>query len=266
MACSCCSVHKSVIAIGVMTGILSTMLCVAVVGTYITLEDQVESCRRNASFTADLLQLLPSCALLADASFVLSSRVFLLIQIALWLLLLLFSVLLVIGAIKGRAGLLVPWVVLTLIVMGSIVYDAVIAGLSDRRTSVAVSVIVLAAASACLIVVHKYSRQLRKRSKHTESSTNALLSSPLSELHRHTPPLIFATGHQSSLPRFVSYADMTAFCGDSPPDYATSTAHARLDVNETKIGKPLKEKSSCRSSPSDERAKRPLPSGLGVLH
>jgi hypothetical protein len=137
--------------------------------------------------------------------------------------------------------------------------------MSGKYISVLVSVVALGASSACIVIIKKYSKQLKRKNKYTEATAAAHLNLPLSELFCHTPPLLFAVGNSRPNARFVNYADITSLCPDLPPDYATSTSLNKMKFESSNRAQ-SSETTTNRPSLTDGKCKTPLPTNLGVLH
>lgn len=110
--------------------------------------------------------------------------------------------------------------VLTLVVMGSIVYDAVQAGLRGNTKSILISTVVLLIATFCIVIVNTHSNLIRRRQKAAEAPVSSptlqvYSSRGCDHMYRHTPPLI-----HSGVPgtRYIPYEDVSV-CDDLPPDY-----------------------------------------------
>ena len=144
----------------------------------------------------------------------------------------------IIFSFQGRGGLLVPWMVLLLLVMGSIVYDAVQAGLRGDTKSLLISAAALIVASVVLLIVNSYASALRKRQKLVEASaTLRLFTNPISgeydNMHRHTQPFLYTDTRRPDA-RYLTYGDI-ALCRDLPPDYDTAAASKNVTLPGKKI-------------------------------
>ncbi|XP_042864619.1 uncharacterized protein LOC122248575 [Penaeus japonicus] len=160
--CWCCiSLQKGVVAIGVLSMIASTLLTVGYGVVSATLEEHVLACRSGEP--KDLLGLLPTCDALGDASTLLTARIFVYVQVAVWLLFLVFSVLLIVGAVKERSGLLVPWMVLSVVVMAAVVWAGVRAALHQHTLDLLASILALAVCAYFCLVVRSYSKLVKKQ-------------------------------------------------------------------------------------------------------
>ncbi|KAK8754121.1 hypothetical protein OTU49_012213 [Cherax quadricarinatus] len=159
--CWCCvSLQKGVLAIGVLSMISACVLTVVYGAVAVTLEEHVAACR--VGLARDLLGILPTCHDLSDTSTLLAARIFVYIQVSVWMLFLTFSVLLIVGAVKERGGLLVPWLVLSVVVMAAVVWSGVRAALQHRTLDLLASVLAIVVCTYCCLVVRSYSRLIKK--------------------------------------------------------------------------------------------------------
>ncbi|XP_045592744.1 uncharacterized protein [Procambarus clarkii] len=159
--CWCCvSLQKGVVAIGVFGMVCASVLTVGYGAVAVTLEEHVTACRQGHA--RDLLGLLPSCHDLSDTATLLAARIFVYIQVSVWVLFLGFSILLIVGAVKERGGLLVPWLVLSVVVMAAVVWSGVRAALQHRTLDLLASVLAVAVCTYCCLVVRSYSRLIKK--------------------------------------------------------------------------------------------------------
>ncbi|XP_064095419.1 uncharacterized protein LOC135207523 [Macrobrachium nipponense] len=160
--CGCCvSLQKGVVAIGVLSMICSSLLTVGYGSAAGTLEEHVTACR--GGIAKDLMGILPSCEELSDASTLLAARIFVYVQVSVWLLFFVFSVLLIVGAVKERSGLLVPWLVLSVVVIGAIVWAGVRASLTRRTYDLLACVLATIVCTYCCCVVRAYSRHIKRQ-------------------------------------------------------------------------------------------------------
>lgn len=160
--CWCCvSLQKGVVAIGVLSMICAMVLAVGYGVVAFTLEEHVVACREGQAH--DVLGILPSCKDLADTSTLLAARIFLYVQVSVWILFLTFSILLIVGAVKERGGLLVPWLVLSVVVMAAVVWAGVRAALQRRTLDLLASVLAIVICTYCCLVVRSYSRLIKKQ-------------------------------------------------------------------------------------------------------
>ncbi|CAL4164211.1 unnamed protein product [Meganyctiphanes norvegica] len=163
--CCCISLQKGVVIIAVTSMILGTLLTVGygvIAGTF---EEQVSACRGSGAGGSggprDLLALLPTCHVLQDASSLLAMRIFMYIQAAVWLLFLVFSSVLLIGATKGRRGLLIPWLVVVFMLLCVLGYSGVQAALNGRTVDLLAVVLATATLAYCANIVRSYWRLLK---------------------------------------------------------------------------------------------------------
>ncbi|XP_076067470.1 uncharacterized protein LOC143040363 [Oratosquilla oratoria] len=156
--CFCISLQKGVVAIGVLSIISSMLTTVGYAVVSATFEEHVVSCRQGQS--NDLLNVLPACILLADASTLLAARIFLYVLAALSFLFLIFSFTLVIGAIKERGGLLVPWLVFAGVVAVTLIWAGVRAAMNHRTPDLLGSIGAFVILLYCVFVVRSYGRHL----------------------------------------------------------------------------------------------------------
>lgn len=160
--CGCCvSLQKGVVAIGVLSLICSSLLTVGYGSAAGTLEEHVTACRKGEA--QDLMGILPSCEELADASTLLAARIFVYVQVSVWLLFFGFSILLIIGGVKERGGLLVPWLVLSVVVIAVIVWAGVRASLTRRTYDLLACVLATVVCSYCCYVVRAYSKHIQQQ-------------------------------------------------------------------------------------------------------
>ncbi|XP_068236421.1 uncharacterized protein [Palaemon carinicauda] len=161
--CGCCvSLQKGVVAIGVLSMICSSLLTVGYGSAAGTLEEHVTACRGGRA--KDLMGILPSCEDLSDASTLLAARIFVYVQVSVWLLFFVFSVLLIVGAVKERSGLLVPWLVLSVVVIGAIIWAGVRASLTRRTYDLLACVLATLVCTYCCCVVRAYSKHIKRQS------------------------------------------------------------------------------------------------------
>ncbi|KAK4312126.1 hypothetical protein Pmani_016419 [Petrolisthes manimaculis] len=160
--CWCCvSLQKGVVAIGVISMICATVLSVGYGTVAVTLEEHRAACIRGEA--RDLLGILPSCSALSDTSTLLAARIFVYVQVGVWILFLAFSILLIVGAVKERSGLLVPWLVLAGVVTGAVVWAGVRAALQSRTLDLLSCVLAVVVVAYCCLVVRSYTRYIKKQ-------------------------------------------------------------------------------------------------------
>ncbi|KAK7069067.1 hypothetical protein SK128_028339 [Halocaridina rubra] len=159
--CRCVSLQKGVVAIGVLSLICSSLLMVGYGSAAGTLEEHVNACRDGEA--KDIMGILPSCEELADTSTLLVARIFVYVQVSVWILFFIFSILLIVGAVKGRSGLLIPWLVLSVVVITVIIWAGVRASLTRRTYDLLACVIASLVCSYCCFVVRAYSRFIKRQ-------------------------------------------------------------------------------------------------------
>ncbi|KAG0716339.1 hypothetical protein GWK47_009951 [Chionoecetes opilio] len=203
--CGCCiSLHKGVVAIGVLGMFLlrgswgggaasggrhpsrhitpiAASVCAAVLSVgygavAFTLEEHLEACRNGEA--RDLLGVLPPCHDLSDTTKLLAVRIFVYAQVSVWLLFFTFSILLIVAAVKERGGLLVPWLVLSVVVTAAVVWSGVRAALQQRTLDLLASVVAVVVVTYCCLVVRSYGRLIKKQ---------ALVSVRVPSTYTHPP-------------------------------------------------------------------------------
>ncbi|XP_042204436.1 uncharacterized protein LOC121854112 [Homarus americanus] len=159
--CWCCgSLQKGVVAIGVL-GMLCAMVLIVLYGTVaVTLEEHLRTCRQDPNSEDN--GVLPPCTDMMNPTVVLGVRIFLYIQVSVWVLFLVFSIILIIGAVKKRRSLLVPWMVLSGVVMAAVIWSGVNAVLYNRKLDLLASVLSLIIFSYCCLVIRSFSKAIKR--------------------------------------------------------------------------------------------------------
>ncbi|XP_045126674.1 uncharacterized protein LOC123513523 [Portunus trituberculatus] len=175
--CWCCvSLQKGVVAIGVLGMVCSAVLSVGYGAVAFTLEEHLTACREGEA--RDLLGVLPPCEDLSNTAKLLAVRIFVYAQVSVWVLFFTFSILLIVAAVKERGGLLVPWLVLSVVVMAAVVWSGVRAALQKRTLDLLASVVAVVVITYCCLVVRSYGRLIKKQ---------ALVSVRVPSTYSHPP-------------------------------------------------------------------------------
>lgn len=175
--CWCCvSLQKGVVAIGVLGMVCSAVLSVGYGAVAFTLKEHLIACREGEA--RDILGFLPSCEDLSNTAKLLGVRIFVYAQVSVWILFFTFSILLIVAAVKERGGLLVPWMVLSVVVMAAVVWSGVRAALQKRTLDLLASVVAVVVITYCCLVVRSYGRLIKKQ---------ALVSVRVPSTYTHPP-------------------------------------------------------------------------------
>lgn len=144
--------------------------------------------------------------------------------------------------VQERGGLLVPWLVLSVVVMAAVVWSGVRAALQKRTLDLLASVVAVVVITYCCLVVRSYGRLIKKQ---------ALVSVRVPSTYSHPP---------------CCQEPMTPTCTpapcrerrDLPPAYTPRPTLTHTTPRPTVITTP-------RPNPTQNSTKKsPLPTGLGI--
>ncbi|KAL7646452.1 UNVERIFIED_CONTAM: hypothetical protein RMT77_003365 [Armadillidium vulgare] len=168
--CCCISLQKGVIIIAVISLLYSAVFVVMNLVTSVTFEEHVRACREDVA--RDVLKAFPACDLLTDASLLMAGRIFIYIQLLVWITKIITSGLLIFASIKKRTNLMIPWAVVSFLVVLILAWNIYEIALGQNLLHLLLLIATLLIIVYFLIVVRSFGVHIAREFRNYDSHAN----------------------------------------------------------------------------------------------